>query len=112
MTPSIALYLFVASRDKEIVRLEEEKQGFKERIKALMEKSRVELEDYKLTEIYELLLQYFEDYVNYTERKKDLARIKSSLKEEDYMVRIQNKLDALKKEEEIIRTKFTPASIR
>jgi len=63
-------------------RLENEKKRFKERIKILMEKSRVELEDYKLTEIYELLLQYFEDYINYTERKKDLARIKSSLKEE------------------------------
>lgn len=100
---SIALYLFAASRDAEIDRLEEERQGYKERIKVLMEKSKVEVEDFKLTEIYELLLQYFEDYVNYTERRKDLARIKSSLKEEEYMVRIQNKLDALKREEEIIK---------
>jgi uncharacterized protein YhaN len=100
---AIALYLRFTMRDKELARLEEEKKHFKERIRILMEKSRVELEDYKLTEIYELLLQYFEDYVNYTERKKDLARIKNSLKEEEYMVQIQIKLDALKKEEEIIK---------
>jgi len=90
-------------RDRDLQKLEEEKKRFKERIMALMEKSKVVLEDYKLTEIYELLLQYFEDYVNYTERKKDLAMIKSSLKEEEYMVRIQKKLDELKKEEEIIK---------
>jgi DNA repair exonuclease SbcCD ATPase subunit len=99
----MALYLRLTMRDRELARLEEEKKHFKERIKTLMERSRVELEDYKLTEIYELLLQYFEDYVNYTERKKDLALIKNSLKEEEYMVQIQKKLDALKKEEEIIK---------
>ena len=95
--------LFMLRRDRDLERLEQEKKQYKERIRVLMEKSRVELADYKLTEIYELLLQYFEDYVNYTERKKDLARIKSSLKEEDYMIRIQKKLDALKKEEQIIK---------
>jgi len=95
--------LLLLRRDRDLDRLEQEKKQYKERIRVLMEKSRVELEDYKLTEIYELLLQYFEDYVNYTERKKDLARIKSSLKEEEYMVRIQKKLDALKKEELIIK---------
>ncbi len=100
---AIAAGILINRRDKELLKLEEEKKQFKERITALMEKSKVMLEDYKLTEIYELLLQYFEDYVNYTERKKDLAMIKSSLKEEEYMVRIQKKLDELKKEEEIIK---------
>jgi uncharacterized protein YhaN len=95
--------LVLVRQDRALLRLEEEKKQYKERIKVLMEKSRVELEDYKLTEIYELLLQYFEDYVNYTERKKDLARIKSSLREEEYMIRIQKKLDELMKEEEIIK---------
>lgn len=99
---SLGIYRAVVKRDREIAVLDEEKGRWKARITALMEKSRLELEDYKLTEIYELLLQYFEDYVNYTERKKDLARIKSSLKEEEYMVRIQNKLDALKREEAMI----------
>lgn len=105
-TAVITLYLYLGRRDKELQKLEEKKKRFKERIKILMEKSRVELEDFKLTEIYELLLQYFEDYINYTERKKDLARIKSSLKEEEYMVRIQKKLDELKKEEEIIKNEI------
>ena len=100
---AIAVYQQVARRSKVLDQLEDEKKRYKEKIIALMEKSKVELEDYKLTEIYELLLQYFEDYVNYTERKKDLARIKSSLKEEEYMITIQKKLDALKKEEEIIK---------
>jgi hypothetical protein len=100
---AIGAGLLFIRRDKELEKLEEEKKHFKVRIMVLMEKSKVVLEDYKLTEIYELLLQYFEDYVNYTERKKDLALIKSSLKEEEYMVRIQKKLDELKKEEEIIK---------
>ncbi len=100
---AIGAGMLVIRREKDLQKLEEEKKRFKERIMALMEKSKVVLEDYKLTEIYELLLQYYEDYVNYTERKKDLAMIKSSLKEEEYMVRIQKKLDELKKEEEIIK---------
>ena len=62
--------LLLLRRERDLERLEQEKKQFKERIRVLMEKSKVELEDYKLTEIYELLLQYFEDYVNYTERKK------------------------------------------
>ncbi len=100
---AVGVRLFALRRDRTLLRLDEEKRRFKVRITALMEKSRLELEDYKLTEIYELLLQYFEDYVNYTERKKDLALIKSSLKEEEYMIRIQNKLDALKREEAMIK---------
>ncbi|MBP7734551.1 MAG: AAA family ATPase [Spirochaetes bacterium] len=103
---AIAISMLVFRNDKELEKLEEEKKQFKERITVLMEKSKVLLEDYKLTEIYELLLQYFEDYVNYTERKKDLAMIKSSLKEEEYMVKIQKKLDELKREEEIIKNEI------
>ncbi len=103
---AIAISLLAFRNDREVGKLEEEKKQFKERIMVLMEKSKVVLEDYKLTEIYELLLQYFEDYVNYTERKKDLAMIKSSLKEEEYMVRIQKKLDELKREEEIIKNEI------
>ena len=97
------LYIKLSSQVEELKQLEEEKKRFKEKIKQLMEKSNFELEDYKLTEIYELLLQYFEDYINYTDRKKDIAQIKSSLKEEEYMLRIQVKLDELKKEEEQIK---------
>ena len=72
---AIGAATLLTRRDRDLQKLEEEKKRFKERIMALMEKSKVVLEDYKLTEIYELLLQYFEDYVNYTERKKDLAMI-------------------------------------
>ncbi len=103
---AIAVSMRMVRRDSDLQKLEEEKKRFRERITILMEKSKVVLEDYKLTEIYELLLQYFEDYVNYTERKKDLALIKSSLKEEEYMVQIQKKLDELKKEEEIIKNEI------
>jgi uncharacterized protein YhaN len=59
--------------------------------------------DYKLSELYELLLHYFEDYVDYTERKRDLNRIKDSLKEQDHMRNIQKKLDELKREEKLIK---------
>ena len=97
------LCIKLSAQVKELKQLEEEKKHYKEKIKQLMEKSNFELEDYKLTEIYELLLQYFEDYINYTDRKKDIAKIKSSLKEEEYMLRIQAKLDELKKEEEQIK---------
>lgn len=103
---AIVITLMMNRKDKDLQKLEEEKKQFKERIMVLMEKSKVVLEDYKLTEIYELLLQYFEDYVNYTERKKDLARIKSSLKEEEHMIRIQKKLDELKREEELIKNEI------
>jgi uncharacterized protein YhaN len=97
------LYVKLTSLPSKLAHLEEEKKHYKEKIKLLMEKSNVEVEDYKLTEIYELLLQYFEDYINYTDRKKDIAQMKNSLKEEEYMRRIQMKLDSLKREEEQIK---------
>lgn len=100
------LYVLLSSRARNLKQLKEEKKRFKEKIKKLMEESRVEFEDYKLTEIYELLLQYFEDYINYAERKKDIDRIQSSLKEDEYMIRIQKKLDTLKREEEQIKNEI------
>jgi len=96
-------YLMLSDNPKELKQLGEERKRFKEKIKKYMEKRNFELEDYKLTEIYELLLQYSEDYINYTDRKKNIAQIKSSLKEEEYMHRIQMKLDELKREEEQIK---------
>lgn len=102
-----SIYTAFRSDAGELEQLEDQKKRFKERIKTLMEKSKVELEDYKLTEIYELLLQYFEDYINYTERKKDLVKMKNSLKAEEYMIEIQSKLDALKQEEEEIKDEIT-----
>jgi len=101
-----SLYILVSSRTRILKQLEEEKKQFKGKIRLLMEESRVEFEDYKLTEIYELLLQYFEDYINYTERKKDIDRIQSSLKEDEYMAKIQRKLDTLKSEEEQIKSEI------
>ncbi len=97
------LYLVLSDNPKELNKLGKEKERLKDKIKQYLERRNFELEDYKLTEIYELLLQYFEDYINYADRKKDIAQIKSSLKEEDYMSRIQKKLDALKREEEQLK---------
>ena len=99
----LAGWLIVSLRDREVECFEETKRVLKSRIKGLMDTGKLDLDDIKLTEVYELLLQYVEDYVTYAERKKDLTRLKDSLKDEAYMKEIQNKLDELKREEEKIK---------
>ena len=102
----LVIMLMLFRGKKELEKLQKGKVILKEKIEQLLEKSKVEVADCKLTEIYELLLQYFEDYIDYTEMKKDLAKMKKTLKEEEYIANVKKKLDLIKKEEAQIKNEI------
>jgi uncharacterized protein YhaN len=101
------IYSVIPSRRKDIQKLREERRSVEEGLKEVLEKSKVEIEGYKLSELYDFLLQYFEDYIEYTERTRDIVDLKKSLKKSDYLVAIEEKLDSLREEEESIRMEIS-----
>jgi hypothetical protein len=102
-----AAQYFIGTGRSYLEKLKIESLTLKDTIRNHLEQSRVELDEYKLTEVYEYLLQYFEKYIDYIERKKDLAEMTSSLKEKEYLHGIKERLQFIKQEEELIIKEIT-----
>ncbi len=63
-----------------------------------------------LGELYEFLLQYFEDYIEYSDKNREIKELDRSLKDSAYLDKIQNKLKELKSQEETIKTIINSAA--
>ncbi len=70
-----------------------------ENIKEMLSRSRIDFNGNRLGELYEFLLQYFEEYIEFTERNRDLAMIRDSLKEKEYIRDIEKKLNSQKEKQ-------------
>ncbi|MCP4130918.1 MAG: hypothetical protein GY754_08035 [bacterium] len=105
-TPAIFLYSFIAFRSKKLEKMKAEKESLQKKLSTLLDKSGIELIGYKLSEIYEFLLQYFEDYVEYSERIQELAVLKEGLKNKDHFKTRKKDLAELKEKEETLKKKI------
>ncbi len=94
----VIMYL-MAGREKELETLEKEHETLRKRFKDMLHDRSGEIEDFRVSELYGYLMQYFEDSIEYIERKKDLSSIEGSLKEKEYLAEVKARLDAIKKEE-------------
>jgi len=72
----------------------------------LVETSSINPARYKLGEIYEFMLQYFEDYVDYIDKTEDLDRLKANLKSQKHMNNIHNRLETLQDQEKDAKDKI------
>ncbi len=103
----LSLVMIFSFRSGILEKLNEDKLALEKKLTPLLEKSRVQLEGYRLSELYEFLLQYFEDYVAFTDRKTEFDDFNSSLKSRPELKRIRDELDALYLEEESVRKKIS-----
>ncbi len=112
-SPVSLIYTFFSTRNKKLNKLKEERNELEKRLKSLLKESNLVLEDYKMSELFEFLLQYFEDYIEYIERvrerdeteerlldKKELKGLKEKLKEldgaeKDLKKKIQSEIESL-----------------
>lgn len=79
-----------------------EKQEIEEELKNLLLKGKFHLDGYRLDELYEFLLQYFEDYIAYMDIRNELDTCKAGLKDGAHLNQIRNKLEELNKEHKML----------
>ena len=74
----ILYYIFSLSK-KESLALKNEKQELNASLKAILKENSFPVENYNLDEIYDILLKYFEDYIEYNDNLDQIDTIRSTL---------------------------------
>jgi hypothetical protein len=93
----LVLQSIISSKSDNILLYNNEKNDLEDKLKKILNENNVELEGYKLSELYEFLLQYFEEYIEFTDKSKDLITMEDSLKDNEHLKKIKNELNYLKK---------------
>ncbi|MBN1534365.1 MAG: hypothetical protein JXA20_16955 [Spirochaetes bacterium] len=99
ISSALALYLAATKGKKHLETLRQERAELEGSIKEKIKGNRVDYDGEKVHELYDFLLQYFEDYLEFSEKTREYYRIKSSIKDRETMGEITNRLVSLKKEE-------------
>ncbi len=105
-TPVLLFFNSLKFSNEKAKKYNKEKMQLEEKLKEILERTKIELEGYKLSELYEFLLQYFEDYIEYTEQMKELVSLRKNIKDKQYLQNIKDKLQVLKNEEKKISTEI------
>ncbi len=66
------------------------------RIEKLLHENNMSISEYRMETLYEFLLQYFEEYSEYTEIQMEILRLKSSMKDENHLRIMTGELDGLR----------------
>ena len=88
------------------MKLKEERGELEKRLKTLLRESNLVLEDYKMSELFEFLLQYFEDYIEYIERVRERDDIKAGLLDKKDLKELKEKLKELKNEDKELKDRI------
>lgn len=73
------------------------------KLKEILQKGNFQLEGYRLNELYEFLLQYFEDYIAFVEINKELKYIEKNLKGDNGIKEVEKNLKVIKKQEKSLQ---------
>ncbi len=68
------------------------------RLQDILNQNSIELYDYRLESVYEFLLQYFEEYGEYTEGQLEIFMLKESLKHPEHLAHLRGEIEALSQE--------------
>lgn len=88
---------------RNLSKLMDERRELEARLQGIIESNSTGIREYRLSEIYEYLIKYFEDYIDYSEKTSELNQLKDSIKDMNDLAGIEEKLELLKNEEERIR---------
>ncbi len=102
----LLLHSIISSKSDKVVLFGNEKNDLEDKLKKVLNENNVDLEGYKLSELYEFLLQYFEEYIEFTEKSKDLITMEDSLKDNEHLKKIKNELNQLKKLDDETRSEI------
>ncbi len=104
---SLLLYLLATWGKKEFEKMKTEKNGLECSIKEKIKGNRVNYDGKKIHELYDFLLQYFEDYLEFSEKTREYLGLKSSMKDRESLDEINRRLGSLKNEENEIKQRIS-----
>lgn len=73
----------------------------------ILHENNIELYDYRLEAVYEFLLQYFEEYGEFTEQQLELFMLKESVKNSDHIDSIKSELEKLEQERDVLKNRIS-----
>jgi len=76
--------------------LEQEKQDLEQKLENILRENDIDMQNIDLEEIYEFLLQYFEEYGEFNEKQLDLYMLKKTHNEQYINSNLEEKKEALK----------------
>ncbi len=74
------------------------------RVEVLLRENNVKISEYRMETLYEFLLQYFEEYSEFTEMQMDVLKLSSALRGQEYLDRLKEELGELEAEKERLQT--------
>ena len=97
----IVVYM-LSKRSREFDKLRGEKAGIEENLKKILLENNVTLSDLKLESLYGFLLQYFEEFGEFTEKQLELFRMRDQMEDTSYIKKLKQDLYELEKEKKEI----------
>lgn len=113
--PAPPLYLFVgggafvfllllyglfkrAQGKKKFALLAEEKAGLNTQLQQMLKDNSFQVDDYKLSELYDILLKYFEEYTGYSDNRQEIDGIRAELSDPSELKDISDEVKILSKQ--------------
>lgn len=97
----IVVYM-LSKRSREFDKLRGEKAGIEENLKKILLENNVTLSDLKLESLYGFLLQYFEEFGEFTEKQLELFRMRDQMEDTSYIKKLKQDLYELEREKKEI----------
>lgn len=107
MAAVLYLPLFIPRRPRELAALQEARNDIEAKLRYILRENEIELHDYKLEAVYGFLLQYFEEYGEYTDGLLELFRLREGLKSPEYLGSLQEERRKLKAASDARREEIT-----
>lgn len=108
----LSIYILVSAGSKELSGLLGKKVDIKRKLKSILDENNISLQEYKLEVVYEFLVQYFEEYGEYSMKISDLLKMQKSLKDGEFIKHIEEDLRTLEKEEEAIKDEINMDAVQ
>jgi len=94
----IGLFYYFNLRKLYPVELLDQKKEMENNLIDLLKKNNFSVENYKTGELYEILFQYFEDFINYRDISYELLELKKKISNSASLIEKEKKLDHLSEE--------------
>jgi len=72
----LTLIHLLSRKSKELEKHREDKKNIENTLKRILEENNISFDDFRLESLYEFLLQYFEEFSEYTEKQLELFKLK------------------------------------
>lgn len=98
----IGLIYYFKIRKLQPVELFEQKKSMESTLIDLLKKNNFSVDNFKTGELYEILFQYFEDFINYRDISYELTELKKKISNSSSLIEKEKKLEQLTEETESI----------